>query len=189
MEKPILFNTEMVQAILEGRKTQTRRIMKLQPKPCNHKEYEDAEWKNKPAQWINDGNDWYCALCGNGIQMSGHSVFHAPYQVGDILWVRETWNNLVDDNGDNWVYKADGGWDELSWHPSIHMPKVAARIFLKVTNVKVQRVQDITLENSLNEGFRSISDFETIWDKLYRNWSENPWVWVIGFERIIKPSN
>lgn len=175
--KPILFNTEMVQAILEGRKTQTRRVIKPQPK-------EDL---------ITDMLNKY------------------TYAVGDILWVRETWNDLSNNEG-NFVYLADGDkglkdkffgvltTKDIKWKPSIHMPKASARIFLKVTDVRVERLQDITEEDARAEGVipiygnefasekRHYPAFARLWDSLNAKrgfgWDTNPWVWVIQFERV-----
>lgn len=170
MEKPILFNTAMVQAILQDRKTTTRRIIKPQPSPCNHKEYEGAEWKSEPTEWVHDGDNWYCALCGNGISfantISKVTGMIAPYQVGDILYVRETWfiGDLLDEAEDIAerglvLYRAnklrkDIDYESIKWRPSIHMPKKIARIFLKVTNVRVERLQDMQQEDFMKEGIR-----------------------------------
>src|SRR5689334_11061640 len=93
-EIPILFSTPMVRAILDGRKTMTRRIVKPQPKDCssNHKAYEEAEWKNEPPKFISDKgeNAWFCLYCGNGVNPDG-SALKCPYgKPGDLLWVRET---------------------------------------------------------------------------------------------------
>ena len=132
--KPILFSTPMVHAILEGRKTMTRRVVKSQPK---HFLSRDARNREPIAVWI-DNEKWV----------------KPRYQVGDVLWVRETWQDLSDNEGE-YVYFAEGnkgladrGWGALTlnnikWRPSIHMPKEAARIFLRVTNVRVERVQGL----------------------------------------------
>lgn len=174
-EKPILFNTKMVRAILAGRKVVTRRLVKPR---C-------------PGGKIID--------------------VRPPYQAGDILYVRETWRKY---HG-KYYYKADGcpDYDNYitnklpcapKWHPSIHMPKEAARIWLKVTDVRAERLQDMTAEDSLKEGVRLslkgifngemlLSPFKEVWNctikkqdlNLY-GWDANPWVWVIEFERIEK---
>lgn len=138
--KPILFNTEMVQSILGGRKTQTRRKI-----PIPNYGY----FMHVPTASI-----------------------RPPYQVGDILWVRETWQHVftVDvsdqpiEGTDRYIYYADnpmpfGYWvdtdtgehkEQMPWKPSIHMPKEAARIFLRVTNVRVEQLQDITPDDCLS---------------------------------------
>ena len=130
--KPILFNAEMVRAILDGRKTCTRRLVKFLPG-------ENSQWTG----YIKDGLMLY-----NG--RNEPCIRKVPYQLGDILYVRETWCGLpVNEAGHMrghtiYYYKADGelrpkGW-RGTWHPSIHMPKEAARIWLKVTNVRVERL-------------------------------------------------
>ncbi len=133
--KPILFNTEMVQAILEGRKTVTRRVIKPQPVMDT-----DGLWHWKGYQWM-DG--------GLGIPASRFGDY-LPYRPGDILYVRETWAEGTDPKIH---YKADGETlPNVKWHPSIHMPRRAARIFLRVTDVGVERLQDISADGILEEG-------------------------------------
>lgn len=180
MTKPILFNTEMVRAILDGRKTQTRRIIK--PQPSN-------------PRWNNVG--WLGWDDGHGYQIV------EPCRPGDILWVRETWK---DDDG-CYLYKADDeqpdGWHTTSWRPSIHMPKGAARIFLKVKEVKPCRLRDMESADGLAEGIkpdyegttiRVIDKFVDLWNSTIKpadldvyGWNANPWVWVIEFERCERP--
>lgn len=155
-EKPILFSTEMVQAILEGRKTQTRRVIK--DKDIINRF--DIDVDGKPIAYID--------------QETGDSfppTIRCRYQAGDILWVRETWadlrgmgfgNNPITDKPWSYSYKADieTGSDSdraridygVKWKRSIYMPRTAARIFLKVKNVRVERLQDITEEDAKAEG-------------------------------------
>lgn len=201
MNRPILFNTEMVQAIREGRKTQTRRVCKG---------YGDC----------------------NPVQVG----YHPPFKPGDILWVRETWQHVYNfDDGDQliegtgrYVYYADNPmpfdyWvdpetgehkEQMPWKPSIHMPKEAARLFLRVKDVRVERLLDITEEDAVQEGcyagYRNKPDPFSIPNDTYVNTSRdhffflwestvkpadrdvygingNPWVWVIEFERCEKP--
>lgn len=144
--KPILFNTEMVRANLDGRKSCTRRLVKFLPG-------ENPQWTG----YIKDGLMLY-----NG--RNEPCIKKAPYQSGDILYVRETWCGLpVNEVGHMrghtiYYYKADGelrpeGW-RGTWHPSIHMPKEAARIWLKVTDVRVERLQEIDEDGVWDEGFR-----------------------------------
>ncbi|RMD04926.1 hypothetical protein D9O40_00835 [Clostridium autoethanogenum] len=209
-EKPILFNTEMVQAILQGRKASTRRIIKPQPKYALRQRNID--------KGTNDWNEY-----GNKIDEVTGSNWGTGricrYKPGDILYVRETWaNTWTPDGEEGFVYRADGEppefpyWgnekqckDEV-WIPSIHMPKIAARIFLKVTDIKAQRLQDITEDEAKAEGitekasydeytqkfFNSDNDnykygFGKLWNscgyKWPSSWSGNPWVWVIEFQR------
>lgn len=131
--KPCLFNTDMVRAILAGRKTVTRRVVKPQPE----------------ARLVPGEKDCYIYRgipCG----LDGMTNF-APYRPGDILYVRETWNRLLGE----WIYKANqkpGFKNPGKWRPSIHMPREAARIFLRVTDVRVERLQDITPEQIDAEG-------------------------------------
>ncbi len=209
---PILFNTDMVRAILDGRKTVTRRL---------------------PSKRIENKWDDYCddvsAVATTGCTSFTEKQFYEqypPYQPGDILYVRETWcKNYYHDYG-KYFYRADGEEidmplitggtikygkaDGLRWRPSIHMPKEAARIWLKVTDVRVERLQDITDEqakaeganwkNGKNVGFEekmrrtAVERFAEIWDSAIKKsdlglygWDANPWVWVIAFERCEKP--
>lgn len=219
MEKPILFNTDMVKAILEGRKTCTRRIIKSQPKACNHEQYEGAEWKNEPTQWgVDEDGHYYCTLCGNGHSFaettSGIKGIKLPYKIGDVLWVRETWQEWTD----GYAYKVGGNYPQSfidKWKPSIHMPRAAARIFLRVSNIRIERLQDISEEDAIKEGCNGVKcekehdytldescgycnnsgyieppqlQFLYLWDSVYakqgNGWSDNPWVWVIEFERV-----
>ncbi|EJG2210103.1 TPA: hypothetical protein O4G03_003908 [Proteus mirabilis] len=200
-EYPIIFNTEMVQAILAGRKTQTRRVVKnVMPDNCL--------WIKKPTK-IRNGTTTHVLdapkynLCPLG-------------KAGDRLWVRETWQGpLVDcekaydlfkdptpyQKVENCVYKADGvavpeyiDCDDnfrQGWRPSIHMPRWASRITLEITNVRVERLQDISEQDAIAEGITNISVlskyiFSTLWESIYGfdSWSSNPWVWVIEFKKV-----
>lgn len=143
--KQILFNTEMVRAILDGRKTCTRRVIKPQPYgKCTY-----------PLGFVTDSTEKKEVGCfGFGIDEYGGSIQYAKpsYQPGDILYVRETWKNAP--NG--YYYYEDWQRDDIAdvtkWRPSIHMPKEAARIWLKVTDVRVERLQDITEDETFEEG-------------------------------------
>lgn len=205
---PILFNTEMVRAILDGRKTCTRRLVRFLPG-------ENPQWTG----YIRDGLMLY-----NG--RNEPCIIKAPYQPGDTLYVRETWCGLpVNEAGHMrghtiYYYKADGelrpkGW-RGTWHPSIHMPKEAARIWLKVTDVRVERLQSITEGGAVkegiyvanckdcnapfgcdvcpDEGYNEIDEFVELWNSTIKKsdldrygWYASPWVWVIEFERCEKP--
>ena len=195
--KPILFNTDMVRAIRDGRKTVTRRIMKPQPI------HESGFWKLGGAGWSDNIRRLH--------PVYGHSLYNRmPYKPGDVLYVRETYKRNMDgysgiDFG-GYIYKADcrSNFKDLynPWRPSIHMPKEAARIFLRVTDVRVEQLQDITEEQAEAEGvtgyltegkFRvsPVCHFMEIWDDTIKKenidlygWIANPWVWVIGFERV-----
>lgn len=167
--KPILFNTEMVRAILDGRKTQTRRVVKPQPQSYSF-----------------DGR----------VYIFDEGELQKPsYQSGDILYVRETWCKVP--GLPPYVYKASC-FDGITrkWHPSIHMPKEAARIFLRVTDVRVERLQHITRDGAISEGCNAaipVLEFQGIWDSTIKladldryGWDANPWVWVYTFERCGK---
>lgn len=183
--KPILFNTAMVQAILDGRKTTTRRIAKGL-KDATKVTNGDFKWSYKQS-WMND----------LGLEI------YAPYHIGDILYVRETFQQLTDENGINYIYKASGDYSDiigLRWIPSIHMPKKAARIFLKVTDVRVERLQDIDYEGCKSEGVKAgydgwLGEWKSLWDSTLKKdqieqygWNANPYVWVIEFERCERTS-
>jgi hypothetical protein len=189
--KPILFNTEMVRAILAGWKTMTRRVIKPQPDAYAFLGVEDGN----ANFMVGKSGDGYCADF-----MVERKL---PYQIGDILYVRETWQRLdskialdLETGEYAYVYKAsDNGkaWEENTenwkWRPSIHMPKEAARIFLRVTNVRAERLHDITEERAIAEGAKGRQDFIRIWNSTVKKleidkygWDANPWVWVIEFE-------
>lgn len=222
--KPILFNTEMVQAILDDRKTVTRRLIKRSQCVLLDKKEPTAE-RGKcyiPFDSMTDAE--YIS-----------STFKPPYQKGDILYVRETWafmkcincdgdyrrpendppcydTQAVEyDDGDSisdgcFIYRAGCRTPErITWRPSIHMPKEAARIWLRVTDVRVERLQDITHIDIIMEGVKpeylnahsgekTRNDFSRLWDSTINKsklnlygWKANPWVWVIEFERCEKP--
>jgi hypothetical protein len=148
--KPILFNTDMVRAILDGRKSCTRRIIKPQWEECPHCKYVHNEYiYDKLAENV------YCARCGYPLKPKRRS----PYQPGDLLYVRET---FIQAAAHIFWYKADdNSWisEGLRWKPSIHMPKEAARIWLKVTDVRVERLQDITEDGAEAEGMPDSLDY------------------------------
>lgn len=204
---PILFNTEMVRAILAGRKTVTRRATK------------------GIVPFDNDGKYWNILRKGEWTGPVIKEVMirqKAPYQPGDILYVRETWGDYREcqDGGCGYyMYRADYPDTETTyqyngitcdlprWHPSIHMPKEAARIWLKVTDVRVERLQNITDEGAMREGAEPLNPFDygvdqwpnkenfiKIWNSTVKKsdidlygWDANPWVWVIEFEQCGKP--
>lgn len=157
-ERPILFNTEMVKAILEGRKTQTRRVMKPQPEMVTSRGrriYRDEDFKKS----------WE-SIPGT---MEGDGFVDCPYgKPGDRLWVRETWTEIdfgpVDFGGamheeTGIVYRADFKEPEhWVWRPSIHMPRHASRILLEITDIRVERVQEITPQDGIKEGIECYTD-------------------------------
>lgn len=198
--KPILFNTKMVRAILDGRKTVTRRIVKNNPEECTSKVVNGV-----------------CKICDDkgGFYLPDDYVkVRSPYQVGGILYVRETWyyETFYEDTDDitdlpfgncswRYVYKADRPNYPVipdHWHPSIHMPKEAARIFLRVTDIRIERLHPMVLEDLEAEGLNTVcglyvttSNFADLWDSTIKKsdidkygWAANPFVWVIEFERV-----
>lgn len=211
--KPILFNTEMVRAILDGRKTCTRRLVKPQP----------DEKHTYPISFITDSTEKKEVGCfGFAANEYGGSIQYVkpPYRYapGDILYVRETWKKAP--NGyyyyEDWLRNDIA--DVTKWKPSIHMPKEAARIWLKVTHVRVERLQEITPKDAENEGVGNLfyedigyseknygtevdpeygiakEQFAWLWEATIKKsnldrygWDANPYVWVIGFERCEKP--
>tara|TARA_R110002094_G_scaffold54390_7_gene65607 strand:- start:3252 stop:3815 length:564 start_codon:yes stop_codon:yes gene_type:complete len=186
----------MVRAILDGRKTQTRRVMKPQPGNDNR-----IPWPGRKNIVINIRDDRVPQLCPYG-------------QPGDRLWVRETFR-LFDShqecscydscvcskyNGKP-VYRADSYWDESKWKPSIYMPRWASRITLEVTGVRVERLQDIGEEGAKAEGVIGEDEaaaagltwydkprraFRFLWESINGpgSWDANPWVWVVEFRRL-----
>ena len=193
--KPIPFNTDMVRAILEGRKTVTRRDP-FQTSP----DYDVLKGLYR------DSKNRLCAVFQCRKDPTTEATY-ARYDRGDILWVRETWSP-VNVRPRRYIYKADvdrrigeGVGLPLCWHPSIHMPKEAARIFLRVTDVRVERLQDMSVDDVFKEGVFVKSTFEHIWDRWRLIWDDtikpkdrptygweaNPWVWVIEFEQCEKP--
>lgn len=211
-ERPILFSTPMVQAILDGRKTQTRRIIKPQPNengvsfdlrpPClDWEQIYKESWK----VWHYETDE------GESIATNG------KYQIGDILWVRETFCATLPQYFDeipdylNYHYKATHELpDGEKWKPSIFMPKEACRIKLEITNIRVEKLCDITDSDALAEGVEHVIDkitgycgydyisggynlmttpyhgYKSLWKKINGpdSWDKNPWVWVIEFKRI-----
>lgn len=150
--KPILFNTDMVCAIQDGRKTVTRRVIKV---PETAHMFLGINPETVKAEFL-------CGEVRNGLSADWEIGIKLPYQIGDILYIRETWAKIGDwidvdpEVGifDGYIYKSSwaDGEEHPAWRPSIHMPKEAARIFLRVTNIKVERLQDIDEIGVINEG-------------------------------------
>ena len=195
-EKGILFSPPMIRAILDGKKTQTRRVIKEQP-PA---ETETFAWvaRGKHNRWVAQADDraisrWF--LCPYG----------AP---GDRLWVRESCCQLWFNRHDGWqtFYKADDNPDYVqeaaqgAWRSPIHMPRKYARILLEITSVRIERLQVISQSDAAAEGVDFIplapaalyhrTAFAGLWDKINGKkypWSSNPFVWCISFRRIEVP--
>lgn len=231
--RPILFNSEMVRAILDGQKKVTRRIANINTEiTCNDGTANHAfVWDCFSGRPTPSG--FVCRKCGFGVAPPhsrvpcGSSIFRPRYWPGDVLYVRETWQYAYDLDGNDYpleetgryLYAADdpqpfNDWvmpdgthrDTMPWRPSIHMPKEAARIFLLVTDVRLQRLQTISADECLMEGVPPGSStvgereeyykraFAKLWNSTVYSadlgafgWAANPWVWVIKFERREKP--
>lgn len=191
--KPILFNTGMIRAILEDRKTVTRRVVKFN-------KGQNPKWTG----YVPDGD----VLYGSNNMPAAKS----PFRKDDVLWVRETFAQPAKHT---FWYKADFKLQNILWRPSIHMPREAARLFLMVTSVRVERLQAITEDDAEAEGAEKMypytdpetgeaafllhqngtfrAGFSQIWDNTIKSadrttcgWEANPWVWVIEFEQISK---
>ncbi|MEZ1398133.1 hypothetical protein [Klebsiella oxytoca] len=211
-ERGMIFNAEMVRAILDGRKTQTRRIVKLQPD-------EDGLAKVTNGPWVDTSERNYRCPFGD---------------VGDRIWVRETWAEAGASAPNLKLYRANypehvpshyenvPPANEIRWTPSIHMPRWASRILLEITDVRVERLNAISEEDAQREGVHTEvwdqtvvarnyaardeffqfwsedmphyvemnqlyrSSFRSLWESIYgsENWLANPWVWVIEFKRV-----
>lgn len=205
--KPIIFNTDMVRAILDGRKTVTRRVVK--PQPLGRIAYCMAGYKH--GTWSYPGADTYKYWGDEWKLPEGltreelNRHWTPPCHTDDILYVRETWSPVFV-HPKRYLYKADvnAGQGEgvglpIKWHSSIHMPKEAARLFLRVTDVHVERLNEIFDDppepnnQIVREGCRYGCDFIATWqnclkpaDRELFGVDANPWVWVIEFERCEK---
>jgi len=211
-EYPLLLKSEMVRAILEGRKTQTRCPIMPQPILIDSRTW---EWPY-PSTFDEEKNKWILskASWGKNIDPANCMINFCPWQVGDRLWVRETWrvdrlNESIKSNNlesGQWVqYKSDNDiWATYPgrWRPSIHMPRWASRITLEITNIRVERIQEISEEDAREEGLQqethtywsetrtywAQNSFKKFWDSIYAKkgygWATNCWVWVREFRRI-----
>lgn len=205
-ERPILFSSDMVRAILEGRKTQTRRVIKPQP------------YLDRSEGSLHD-YDFFCWDKSKDVCQPSDMLVHCPHgQVGDQLWVRETWR--MNGNEHDYAmmdksrvyYRADESWNKApKWKPSIFMPRWASRIQLDIAKVRVERLQDISEDDACAEGIMPIAPgyedimysqpnadgkltvtrepieaFKTLWDSINAkrgySWNSNPWVWVVDFQ-------
>lgn len=207
--RPILFNTDMVRAILDGRKRVTRLVEKKIPIETHRIEINDNTETFKGVEWKKFECHWGGYQPDTGSFVDGMCIVKPPCQPGDILYVRETWTFHANAEG-GIIFKARCP-EKLAkvkkWRPSIHMPKEAARIWLKVTDVRVERLQEITPEQIIKEGTTGFDaehlevlgehydiPFATLWDSTIKKsdldlygWAANPWVWVIEFEPCGKP--
>lgn len=194
--RPILFSAPMVLAILEARKNQTRRVVK----------YNAAIGGIHPAVAgiVHRGDGWFGFEADEGIKRQFATTFpfhtiRCPYgQAGDQLWVKETWLDLSNDPDLATIeYRADydaSTMPDWKWKPSIFMPKDYSRITLEVTEVRVERLQDISPQDAIKEGIGmtmrneppAVQRYAELWESINGpgSWAENPWVWVVEFRRI-----
>ncbi|MBI6794663.1 hypothetical protein [Pseudomonas syringae] len=221
-ELPILFSAPMVRAVLSGQKTVTRRVVKVQPF--------DLSWSRRDHRF-----EYLAGRAVNGDEIDGFYAYSTrsggewsakcPYgQPGDRLWVREAWQADAQVNaiaprelshGEPIQYPADGASRQTGCsmitpgktRPSIHMPRWASRILLEITDVRVERLQDISEDQAKAEGVRLYTDhaelgewwhvdgietysadprksFELLWTSVGGDWNANPWVWVVEFKRV-----
>ncbi len=211
-EIPILMSTPMVIATIEDRKKMTRRLKGLE------------NINNCPDNWAHDGGGWknpegQSAILFGTKNGEHEEIIKLPWNVGDILYVRESWQHTrnlginEEDENSGYIYKASQNgkdWESSdenwTWKPSIHLPKAASRIWLEVTDVRVERLKDITQEDAISEGIgrewdgskfwyedysnpkamlrqQPLESFKTLWQKINgeKNWNSNPWVWCVSF--------
>lgn len=226
--RPILFSGPMVRALLDGRKTQTRRVMKPQPPATTMSFYQTPSTAPDGGRWIALNGP-----VGRGIGIKNYGI---PHQTGDLLWVRENWADVNTESGPAFLYRAGGyhfcaddaypveyerypgcifsmwcsdllrGEPDHSWRPSIHMPRWASRLTLRVTDIRAERLQDISEEDAAAEGCPGwyspqhpdfgVTDgrmpheeFSELWDSINGkrsgcSWGDNPWVWAISFDVV-----
>lgn len=213
-ERPILFSGEMVRAILEGRKTVTRRVIKPQPNlfPNRIGKFDGFHFDDNTQSWM----EFYSINDDKKVLSSFRPDIKCPYGVkGDRLWVREAWAVHRDLYDWDYVYAADiedhGGLGPRGrWNLPVDMPRRASRITLEITEVRVEQLQDISEGQAQKEGWNmsnlslchaydpaSMSKarewFQGLWNSIYGdrdgcNWDSNPWVWVIEFKQISQES-
>jgi hypothetical protein len=232
-ERPILFSAPMVRALLDGSKTQTRRVVKPQP---------EAEHGGEPYWFVGGYRAWRARGCTDPIRSGSHNEIACPYgKPGDRLWVRETfyafgrWEtrfsakkgrdewHFVDmtlESGKAYLYPASdsqpqpmggkrhkGGVTPTWWkRPAIFMPSTASRITLEITEVRVERLKDISEDDALAEGCSSTAivhedgedytghyaseEYQDLWESINGpgSWDANPWVWAVSFKRLEQPA-
>ncbi len=205
--RPILMSTEMVKAIAGSRKTQTRRTRGLD---VVNRSLDFANQPNSPDEYeligIDGGVAYFARHAGQWEGVNIGVVYEAkfPYgQVGDRLWVKETWttdwHTVGNDYEPDVVYKASPPPDYVTverWRPSIYMPRWASRITLETTGIRAERVQDISEEDIIAEGIKDsglgvvdlLLSYAVLWDSINAkrgySWESNPWVWVIEFKIV-----
>ncbi|NQT33240.1 MAG: hypothetical protein HQ594_06185 [Candidatus Omnitrophica bacterium] len=213
-EHPIIFSSDMILAILKDRKTQTRRVIK--PQPCNW--VENIEFDKNRNICILHGHEMGMKSATHGFD--GQPVILCPYQVGMKLWVREVWSDAGSSTSkfekDKRLiyYKANPCIKfpfSKGWKSPIFMPRWASRITLEITDVRVERVQEISLwdakqeglnfewqtgwtgciplKESLFYGYHMLTEWKNLWNSIHKKqyrWEDSPWVWIINFKRIKK---
>ncbi len=203
-----LFNTEMVRAILGGRKSCIRIPVKqtqftgLLPDKCKD---------STPKEFLKQKRMMFKPYCDMNDTELIMTAYKEPYQAGDIFYIQEAWYKGLNrylyraDYSDAEKFYRDGKEIDMKWHPSLHMPKEAARIWLKVTDVRVERLRDIDIDGIYKEGLSSMAvhagdkdialkEWKILWNSTIKKsdldsygWNANPYVWVIEFERCEKP--
>ena len=199
-EKPIIFSGEMVRAILEGRKTQTRRVVKPQPVLFGNKSWDRGHWAEIADGWM------HVTPQEGGTYRDNSKLVKSPYGIpGDRLYVRECFAKDVPGCPGGISYKADhqdprgdGPANPMKWKPSIHMPKWASRLWLEVLSVRVERVGEISARDVMAEGVspepgssvhQIRRDFQLLWDSINGKrpgcaWADNPFVWCVEFKKL-----
>jgi hypothetical protein len=195
-ERPIIFSTEMVQKILSGTKTQTRRVMDVQPAD-GQRFTTNLDSTGSDASKIRGKHQW-ATFYPDSYQIKDQSkYFSSPYGYeGDRLWVRETFTL----SGRKCIYRADHDLEILTWQPPIFLPRKYARLLLEITNIRVERLNDISENDAIAEGCAGLhlqqldepqtflkprEHFAHVWDEISGYaWATNPFVWVIDFRRM-----
>lgn len=210
--RPMLYSTLMVQSILEGLKTETRRIMN--PQPIDNTEID--------GNFFEGNHKGYVKVDGHKNWKEQFIWEFSKYNVGEIIWVRETFRKIEQDFGKpRYEYKATETINLIDkWKPSLFMPKDACRLFLEITNIRFERLNEISKEDAINEGIQpllmsrmqqiqssqlyrnylskpelfndglsAINSYKSLWQKIngQNSWSENPWVWVYTFKVVECP--
>ncbi|WP_354684800.1 hypothetical protein [Cupriavidus necator] len=217
-ERPILFRGAMVRGILDGRKTQTRRIVKHQPELAGFQTYEPyshRRWNESHARAYEGNDGWWFGIPGMST-----GPLQCPYgKPGDRLWVRETWAQPVPLDPGPTIYRADypacvpPGYeriptvDEITWKPSIHMPRALCRLVLEIVSVRVERLNDCSEADAIAEGIEprpgadgewahyadsglstdARGSYRSLWEQINgpASWDANPWVWIVDFRRVV----
>ena len=202
--KKIMFNDKygLTQAVLEGRKTQTRRIMNPQPEDCSavHRKYESAFWNDKPMSLVvNEDGSVYCELCGYGAKLEGGSIFRLPYKVGEIVAVAQSYNSFYNDECNPNLFPNGAGWTNKMYVRPELMPH-----YVMITAVSVERLRDISDIDCMSEGINYYEQEGFSWcstgklfdtpheayaaliDKISGKgtWESNPWCFVYDFELV-----